>query len=138
VFEQTAVDERSRNAVYALLSGIKAGWAAGDVEKFAQAFSEDAIFVPFNGLRLNGRNAILSFHVYPFATEFRGSKLEIDIVEIRALKKGIFLVSTNGGPLREGEAHCTPETQTFVIEEVGDRWAVVFFQNTPVLPARNS
>jgi uncharacterized protein (TIGR02246 family) len=135
--EQSAVDERSRDAIHNLLSEVQTAWAVGDVNQHARAFSEDAIFVPFNGRRLNGRAAILDFHAHPFATEFRGGKLDIDIVDIRALTKGVFLVSTNGGPLRADEAQPIPETQTYVIQDFGGHWAIVFFQNTPVLPTRD-
>jgi len=135
--EQSAVDKRSQDAIQTLLSKVQAAWAASDVNQFAHAFSEDAIFVPFNGRRLNGRAAIVDFHVHPFATELRGSKLDFDIVDIRALTKGVFLVSTNGGPLRVGEAPRIPETQTYVIQDIGGRWAIVSFQNTPVLPPRD-
>lgn len=135
--ERNAVDRRSWDAIHTLLSNVQAAWAVGDVNQFADAFSEEAIFVPFNGQRLNGRAAILVFHVHPFATELRGSKLDFDVVDIRALTKGIFLVSTNGGPLRVGEAHRIPETQTYVIQDFGVRWAIVSFQNTPVLPPRD-
>lgn len=135
--ERSAMDATSRNAIRNLLSELQTAWAAGDVNRYALAFSEDAIFVPFNGRRLNGRAAILDFHARPFATEFHGGKLEIDIIYIRALTKGVFLVSTDGGPLRAVETHPNPETQTYVIQDFGDRWAIVFFQNTPVLPPRD-
>jgi uncharacterized protein (TIGR02246 family) len=135
--EQSAVDKRSQDAIHTLLSKVQTAWDIGDANQFANAFSEDAVFVPFNGQRLNGRAAIVDFHVHPFATELRGSKLEVDIVDIRALAKGVFLVSTEGGPLRAGEAHRIPETQTFVIQDFGGRWAIVSFQNTPVLPPRD-
>ena len=134
--EQSAVDKKSQDAIHRLLSELQIAWAVGDATQFAHAFSEDAVFVPFNGQRLNGRPAILEFHVRPFATEFRGSKLDFDIVEVRALTKAVFLVSTDGGPLRAGEAHRILETQTFVIQDFGSRWAIVSFQNTPVLHPR--
>jgi uncharacterized protein (TIGR02246 family) len=134
--EPNAVDKRSQDAIHALLSEVQAAWDKGDVNQFAHAFSEDAVFVPFNGQRLHGRAAILDFHVHPFATELRGSKLDFDIVDIRALTKGVFLVSTDGGPLRAGEAHRIPETQTFVIQDFGGHWAIVSFHNTPLLPPR--
>jgi uncharacterized protein (TIGR02246 family) len=135
--EQSIVDKKSQNAIHTLLSEVQNAWAKGDLNRYGHAFSEDAIFVPFNGRRLNGRMAIQDFHAHPFSTEFRGSKLEIDIVDIRPLTKGVFLVSTNGGPLRAGEAHGTPETQTYVIQDFSGRWSIVFFQNTPVLPPRD-
>jgi uncharacterized protein (TIGR02246 family) len=135
--EQSAVDKRSQDAIHTLLSEVQAAWNMGNVKQFAQAFSEDAVFIPFNGQRLNGRAAILNLHVHPFATELRGSKLDFDIVDIRALATGIFLVSTDGGPLLAGEAYRIPETQTFVIQDFGDHWAIVSFQNTPVLPPRD-
>ena len=135
--EQRIVDKKSQDAIQNLLSEVQMAWAAGDLNRFGHAYSEDAIFVPFNGRRLRGRTEIQEFHAHPFSTEFRGSKLEVDVVDIRPLAKGVFLVSTNGGPLRAGEAHRTPETQTYVIQDFSGRWAIVFFQNTPVLPPRD-
>ena len=130
------VDERSHQAIYALLTKIQDAWATGNAKQLSDAFSEDGIFVPFNGSRLNGRSEIFEFHKRPFATELRGAKLKIDVVDIRVLADKTFLVSTNGGPVRAGEAHCALEAQSFVIQEQGDKWVIVSFQNTPTLPPR--
>ena len=80
--EQSVVDKRSQNAIHNLLAEVQMAWAAGDLNRFVHAYSENAIFVPFNGQRLNGRPAIQEFHAHPFLTEFRGSKLEVDVVDI--------------------------------------------------------
>jgi uncharacterized protein (TIGR02246 family) len=93
-------NDRAYNAIDALLADVRAAWAANDAETFAQAFSEDAIFIPFNGARLVGRTAIAKFHAPPFATEFHGSRLLINLIDIRPLAETFYLVATSGGPTR--------------------------------------
>jgi uncharacterized protein (TIGR02246 family) len=130
-------DEESRGAISAVLDRVQAAWAAGDANQFGGAFAEDAIFVPFNGARLFGRAAIVQFHERPFAEEFRGGKLNIDLVDIRALSKDTYLVATNGGPARAGANRGLQETQSYIVRCRSDQWEIAFFQNTPVLPARD-
>lgn len=129
-------DDRAQHGINALLDEIHAAWQAGDAEAFAQAFSEDALFVAFNGSRLRGRSAIADFHAPAFATVLRGSRLVIDLVDIRTLSDGIYLVSTSGGPAKPGDKDGVPETQSYLFRDFGERWAIVFFQNTPVRRAR--
>ncbi len=129
-------DERAKNAIIALLDDVEAAWAAHDAERLAQAFAEDAIFVAFNGTRLFGRAAIAAFHVSPFAGELSETRLQIDLVEMRALSEGVTLVATSGGPIWPGSDRGVQETQTFICRNDGDRWTIVSFQNTPVRPLR--
>ncbi|WP_375780039.1 SgcJ/EcaC family oxidoreductase [Bradyrhizobium sp. ma5] len=127
-----AREERALNAINALLADIKAAWAANDADRMAQSFAEDAIFVPFNGSRLLGRAAIAKFHAQPFATELQGSRLLVDLVDIRPLSETLYLVSTSGGPARQGQESPPQATQSYICQDIGDRWAILFFQNTPV------
>jgi uncharacterized protein (TIGR02246 family) len=134
----SAVKAGIRNAIDGVFAKIRAAWADGNAAQFAEVFSEDAIFVPFNGARLVGREAIKQFHERPFATELRGSTLDVNLVDVRAVTEGIYLISTRGGPTRPGQESGAQGTQSHIIQRLEDRWAVVFFQNTPVLPARVS
>ncbi len=129
-----STDDQAHNAINALLDEAQAAWAANDAERFAQIFSEDAIFVPFNGARLLGRAAIANFHAPPFATVFQGSRLLFDLIDIRPLSETLYLVATRGGPSRPGQKHPVQGTQSYIFQDTGDRWAITFFQNTPVLP----
>ena len=130
----TSTDDRAHEAINTLLDEAQAAWAANDAERFAQIFAHDAIFVPFNGARLLGRAAIAGFHAPPFATVFQGSHLLFDLVDIRPLTETLYLVATLGGPSRPGQNNPTVGTQSYIFEDFGDRWAITFFQNTPVLP----
>jgi uncharacterized protein (TIGR02246 family) len=127
-------NDRADNAIHALLADVQAAWAASDAERFAQAFSEDAIFVPFNGARLLGRAAIAKFHAPPFATELKGTHLLFDLIDIRPLSETFYLVATLGGPARPGQENPAQGMQSYIFQDFGDRWAITFFQNTPVLP----
>jgi uncharacterized protein (TIGR02246 family) len=127
-------NDRAYNAINALLADVQAAWAANDAETFAHAFSEDAIFVPFNGARLLGRAAIAKFHAPPFATELQGTRLLFDLIDIRPLSETFYLVATWGGPTRPGQKNPVQGTQSYIFQDFGDRWAITFFQNTPVLP----
>lgn len=125
-------DDTDRTAIHALFDRIKAAWATGDAKQLANAFSEDAVFVAFNGTRLIGRAAIMEFHEQPFATIFRGGTLDIDIDDIQPLAPDIYLAATNGGPLIKGGHQRAEETQSYVICHRGDEWAIALFQNTPI------
>jgi len=128
-----ARDDRAHNTINAPLDDVQAAWAANDADRMAQAFSEDAIFVPFNGSRLLGRAAIAKFHAVPFATALQGSRLLIDLVDIRPLSATLYLVATSGGPARPGQ-NPPQATQSYICQDLGDRWVIMFFQNTPVRP----
>jgi uncharacterized protein (TIGR02246 family) len=126
-------DQETRKAIEGLLHAVVDAWAAHDADQLAQAFAEDAIFIPFHGARLKGREEIAAFHSRPFATELRGSRLQVDLVDIRPLADNLYLVATQGGPLVLGSKHRVEETQSYICRNLGNRWAIEFFQNTPVL-----
>ena len=134
----STIEKPSRSAIDDVFAKLRAAWADGNADEFAQTFSENAIFVPFNGARQVGREAIKKFHERPFATELRGSKLDMDIINVRTLMDGMYLISTSGGPWRQGRKHRVDGTQSHIVQHLEDRWAIVFFQNTPVLPARGA
>ncbi|GKQ49907.1 SgcJ/EcaC family oxidoreductase [Bradyrhizobium sp. Ce-3] len=128
----SAPEQLAHHAIGALLDDIKTAWAASDADRMAQAFAEDAIFVPFNGARLVGRAAIAEFHARPFATALQGSRLLVDLVDIRLLAETLYLVATSGGPALRGESTAPQATQSYIVRDLGDRWTILFFQNTPV------
>jgi uncharacterized protein (TIGR02246 family) len=74
-------------------------WAEGNGNKMAKCFTEDAYFVAFDGTRLKGGKAIGDWHQPALNTVLRGTKLDVQIDELRMLAPDLALVATSGGPV---------------------------------------
>lgn len=131
------IDPDDRTAIHGLLGTIKKAWESNNAKLLTTAFANDAVFVTFNGLRLCGHAQILEFHEKPFATLFRGSRLEMEIFDVRRLSEKLFMAASTGGPIPAGEHKRTVEMQTYIIRHENNRWEILLFQNTPVLDERH-
>jgi uncharacterized protein (TIGR02246 family) len=70
--EERAADER---AIRALHGRILEAWGAGDGEAFAAPFSDDAVFIGFDGSVMRGRQQIASTHQEVFDRWMKGTRL---------------------------------------------------------------
>lgn len=135
--QERTTDPNDRTAIHALLGTIKQAWESNNAKLLTAAFAKDAVFVTFNGLRLSGHAQILEFHEKPFATIFRGCRLEMEIFDVRQLSGKIFMAASTGGPILAGDQKRTEEMQTYIIRHENSRWEILVFQNTPVLDERH-
>jgi uncharacterized protein (TIGR02246 family) len=73
------------DAIRELLNRQVVGWDAGDPEACASAFTPDADYVTFLGSHHKGREAIAASYVPLFKKLLRGSRLDIEVTQLRFL-----------------------------------------------------
>ncbi|WP_020674083.1 SgcJ/EcaC family oxidoreductase [Amycolatopsis nigrescens] len=111
-----------------IITDMARAWNAGDGAGWAAHFAENADFVDVVGRIQRGREVIATEHQKIFDTIYRGSHLDLWVVDSRELGDGILLVHTNStlhvptGP-RAGDWHGV-QTKIFRDGEI------LAFQNT--------
>ena len=132
--EEHAADER---AIRALHRRMLDAWAAGDGEGFAAPFSEDALFIGFDGSLMRGRAPIAATHQEVFDRWMKGTRLIEERTDVRLLDSDVAIVHTLGGTVMRGKSEPTPERdsiQTLVAVRDEGGWSFVSFQNTRIRP----
>jgi uncharacterized protein (TIGR02246 family) len=130
----TATDEQ---AVRGLYQQLMDGWNQGSATAFAEPMLEDVDFVPFDGVQLKGREAIVRFHGPLFKTHLRGSRLTGKVTGVRFLSPTVALMHARGDTLMRGQSQASParhSIQTMVAVKGERGWRLAAFQNTRVRP----
>ncbi|MEU6410014.1 SgcJ/EcaC family oxidoreductase [Microbispora sp. NPDC046933] len=125
--------------IHRLLDALTAAWNDADAAAFAGLFTEDADYVTYFGLRMEGRRAIEDSHRALFEGPLKGSRLggpaaAPPLRKIRLLSPDVALVVTTGGSaLRDGTADPGRDSiMTFTAVREDDGWRFASFQNTRV------
>lgn len=137
---QPSADE---DAIRQLLDKQVASWNAGDAEGWCRDFTEDSEFVNIIGACFEDRDANVRRHAELFATIFKGSRLAVREMKIRAL--GDFTASADLVLDLTGFSRLPPGIRPthdavlatrmhYVLVREADRWRIVFSQNTAVMP----
>jgi uncharacterized protein (TIGR02246 family) len=132
--EERATDER---AIRALQGQVLEAWGAGNGEAFAEPFSDDALFIGFDGSVMRGREQIASTHQDVFDRWMKGTRLAEEQTEVRFVHPDVAIVHTLGGTVMRGKSEPTPErdsVQTLVAIRDAGGWSFVSFQNTRIRP----
>ncbi|WP_214106127.1 SgcJ/EcaC family oxidoreductase [Acrocarpospora catenulata] len=120
-------------AIGALLQELTEAWNDGDAERYAAAFTEDADYITFFGLRMRGRKAIEDGHRHLFRLPIKLDPASGTEADVKVLGDGVALVISGGTSTVDGEADPTRNSVislTAVLTEVG--WRFASFQNTRV------
>lgn len=121
------------SAVREVIAGLVNAWTAGDGERWASAFVEDADFVVWFGLSLSGREEIAWGHNLIFKEFYANTTFQMNVKKVRFLGPDVAVVHLEGSVTREGEE--LPEVPDAVPLAVMNRtkegWQIVAFQNTP-------
>ena len=78
--------------VHALVAQLAQGWNTKNAARFAQPFTDDADFVPINGMHIQGRPNIESGHQHLFATTYQHSTIDLAVTHVRLLRPDVALV----------------------------------------------
>lgn len=114
-------------------------WAAGDAERYAAVFTDDADYVAFDGTRMVGRQQIADGHRALFAGIMRGSRMIHRDPTARYAGPDVAVVCTLGGiVMRWQRAEASPaakrlSTVTYVLVRE-HQWRATAFQNTRYRP----
>jgi uncharacterized protein (TIGR02246 family) len=131
---ERSADEREIRALHRRMLDA---WEAGDGEAFAAPFSDDALFVGFDGSVTRGCDQIASTHQELFDRWLKGSRLVEERTEVRFLGADVAIVHAVGGTVMRGKSEPAPERdsiQTLVAVRQAGGWSFVSFQNTRIRP----
>jgi uncharacterized protein (TIGR02246 family) len=131
---ERAADERAIRAVH---GQVLDAWGAGNGKAFAASFSDDALFIGFDGSVMRGREQIASTHQDVFDRWMKGTRLVEEQTEVRFVDPDVAIVHTLGGTVMPGKSEPTPERdsiQTLVAVRDAGGWSFVSFQNTRIRP----
>jgi uncharacterized protein (TIGR02246 family) len=123
-----------------LLARLTETWNAGDAKAYAELFTEDADYITFFGLHLQGREAIEETHRHLFQTPIKltgggGGGEPI----VKRLGEGVALVISGGGSTVEGRPDPSRDSiVTFTAVSTPNGWRFASFQNTRVSPVQNT
>ena len=127
-------------AVRAALADLAAAWSAGDPDRYAALFTEDADYTAFDGTRMAGRREIADGHRVLFAGIMRNSRMTMPEPSIRFVTPDVAVACALGGIIMSWQRGRTePSTKrlsavTFVLASQGGAWPVAAFQNTRYRP----
>ena len=82
-------------AIRALFDLQGEAWLAGDGDRFAMAFAEDADFINMTATKLRGRAEIARHHNMIFSTVYKGVKMELSDLRIRFLRPGVATIEAD-------------------------------------------
>src|SRR5262245_44016490 len=132
--QERAADE---SEIRALHQRVLDAWQDGDGEAFAAPFSDDVVFVGFDGSVMRGRRQIAAVHQELFDRWLKGSRLVEERTEVRFVAPDVAIVHTVGGTVMRGKAKPAPERdsiQTLTAVRSAGVWFFVSFQNTRIRP----
>lgn len=129
----TSGDRRAdEEAIRALIDRQVKGWAAGDPAAYASVFTADADYVTFLGSHYTGRDVIASSYVPLFRRLLKGTRLLIDITDIRFLTADVALVHANASVIKGARRRNrrSARVNTSVAVRTDGRWQLAASQNT--------
>ncbi len=138
------ISPTTENSIRLLLDQQVFAWNAGDAQAWCKDFASDAGFVNILGMHFKGREANSHRHGELFATIFKGSRLEIQDLEVFALGDSAAIANVvldlkqfNRLPpgIRPSIGKDVLRTRMhYALVREQDRWCIVFCQNTAVMP----
>jgi uncharacterized protein (TIGR02246 family) len=137
------VPAQDAEAIHALVQRQADAWNRGDARAFAAPFGEHAVFTNIRGDTLHGRAAYDRRHDDIFRGFFRGSRIRMQVDEVRLLRPDVALVligtevdSPNGLPPGVA-AHADGLLRTRLLDVLvrdGDAWRIAASHNVDVKP----
>jgi uncharacterized protein (TIGR02246 family) len=137
---QSPEDER---AIRVVLLALPDAWNARDASAWVENFTPDSGFVNILGLRFPDRASNQERHAALFATIFRDSTLQAEVLHVRfpdpdTAVAEVLLRLVGYEALPPGIGETVPgvlETRLVdVLQKVDGHWRIVFSQNTAIVP----
>ena len=134
----STLDRTDEDQLRTLIDELVARWGAGDAESYAELFSDDAVYVAYDGTRQEGRTGIADIHRVLFAGVLRGSRIEgMRIEDVRPVGGDGAVLRASGTVVLRWQrrpARRRLSRQTLVAERAPGGWRFVAFHNTRVRP----
>ena len=137
---QSAEDER---AIREVLLALPDAWNARDASAWVENFTPDSGFVNILGMKFPDRASNEERHAALFATIFRDSTLQADVLHIRFTDSDTAVAEVRFrlvgyAALPPGISETAPgvlETRLVdVLQKIDGHWRIVFSQNTAIVP----
>lgn len=128
------IDEQEIRQLY---DGLLAAWTRGDAEGYGEGFTADVDYVPFDGSRLTGRQAVIDSHDRLFRGVLTGSALVGEVETVRHVHPDVAVVHAFGSVLMPWRAKLPTRRlsrQTLVALRTPDGWRFTAFHNARVRP----
>jgi uncharacterized protein (TIGR02246 family) len=132
MIHNSAADEL---AIREVIAAVESGWNAGDGDRFAASFAEDADYVIVDGRYIKGRQVIAQGHQGLFDSIYRDSHNVATVRGIRFISDDVAvahvewrLTFQQDEAVRKGQA-----ITTMVMLRANGMWRITAFQNTPVV-----
>jgi uncharacterized protein (TIGR02246 family) len=132
MIHNSAADEL---AIREVIAAVESGWNAGDGDRFAASFAEDADYVIVDGRYIKGRQVIAQGHQGLFDSIYRDSHNVATVRGIRFISDDVAvahvewrLTFQQDEAVRKGQA-----ITTMVMLRTNGMWRITAFQNTPVV-----
>lgn len=122
------VSEAELADLRAVVAGLSEAWNAGDGVAFADAFTEDAVFVDIKANRDDGRDAIRTRHIWLYETVFRGTTVHYDLLDAARVSPALILAHVAAHVRVKGTVLHTLASCLFRHDGAG--WQVLMFHNT--------
>jgi uncharacterized protein (TIGR02246 family) len=121
-------------AIAALLARSQAAWAAGDGAAYGACFTDDATDVTFVGTTYRGRAEIGRAHQALFDSFLEGTRLSIEIVEIRRLGADAAVVVTRGEVAKRAPRRLGKVATYTLVRDADAGWQIAAVQKTKRRP----
>ncbi|MFI6316476.1 SgcJ/EcaC family oxidoreductase [Nonomuraea sp. NPDC050556] len=117
-------------AIHTLLEQARDAWNRGDGAAYGQTFTEDATDVTFVGTVYVGAQEIGDAHQALFDSFLKGSKLHMEIVDIRFYGPDTAVAVTRGDVFK-GKPKKLGKVQTYtIVRDTDGQWRVAAIQKT--------
>lgn len=126
-------DQRAdEDAIRALIDQQVNGWAAGDSVAYASVFTADADYVTFLGSHYKGPDAIAAAYVPLFRKLLSGTRLRVDIRQVRFLTPDVALIRANAAVVKASRRRDrrNARVNTSVAVRTDSGWLLAASQNT--------
>jgi uncharacterized protein (TIGR02246 family) len=126
-----------RQAIEQLFQEMYQAWTDNDAARYAACFEPDVDYVAFDGTHVKGRAENERLHRVLLTGILRGTRLEGQLVQLRALTRDVVLAHATGSVVfswQKALAKGRLSIQTLVLVKRDDRWLAAAFQNTRVKP----
>lgn len=118
------------HAIRELLDRQVKGWNSADSKAYAGVFTPDADYVTFLGGHHKGREAIAASYAPLFKGLLNGSRLDIEITQLRFLTPDVALIQAAAAVIRRRRKRGTTRINTSVAVRTDDGWLLAASQNT--------
>lgn len=136
---QTPTSTTDEHEIRLQYEELLAAWTRGDAEAYGAVLTTDVDYVPFDGSRLTGRQAVIDSHDRLFRGVLTGSALVGEVETVRFIHPDVAVVHTFGSVLMPWRAKLPKRRlsrQTLVALRAPDGWRFTAFQNARVRPLR--